>query len=158
MKPVRNYVETDITRLHKVCDDVDMNNDKLVENIKSVLYSTYIKLGGKALGLSAIQCGYTYKAFLIRLDKETKEVEFIFNAKVLKTIGIRISNEGCISEGKSRYLVKRPMLAKVTYQDATGDTFTKWLGYKKARVFMHEYDHTQGVLLQDKGIKVEDYV
>ena len=154
MKVVKKIVETDIDILHQVSSDIDMSNISLVNAVKSKLLQTYEKLDRKCQGISAIQVGYPYKAVLLRYVKGEKPI-VIFNPKVYCKIGNKKSNEGCLSEGDSRYIVKRPILIKVGYIAEDGTDVVEWLPYKKARIFMHEYDHLDGILLQDKGVKVE---
>lgn len=149
MKLVKSIVETDVNKLHRVSDKVDLNNDNLVDRLESTLMYTFQKLKGKAQGISAIQCGMPYSAILLRYEKGMPPI-VVYNPYVIKSIGSRKSNEGCLSEGDKRYIVKRPLLIKVGYYERNKGDVVKWLPYKKARIFMHEYDHTKGILLQDK--------
>ncbi len=155
MKVLRVPVETDIKVLHKVSQKVDLDNIKLTKNLQDILTGMFDKLGGKAQGISAIQCGMPYCAVLLRYVRGV-EPDIIYNPEVLFSFGSKKSNEGCLSEGDNRYIVKRPLLIKVRYFTRYKEEVVKWLPYKKARIFMHEYDHLQGVLLQDKGTLVED--
>lgn len=155
MKVVRVPVETDINKLHTKSSEVDMNNVKLTKNIHDALMAVFNKLEGKAQGLSAIQCGLPYCAILLRYVKGEEPI-IAYNPKVLVKVGSKKSNEGCLSEGNKRYIVSRPILIKVEYVTRYKEKVIEWLPYKKARIFMHEYDHLQGVLLQDKGTIVEE--
>lgn len=155
MKVVKYKVSTDVEQLHKVSKDIDMSDKKLVDRLFCRLMGTYTELNGRLQGLSAIQLGEPYSAVLLRYVKGETPI-IAFNPVVLKSIGRRKSNEGCISEPEHRYTVSRPRLLKVRYFNKDGETITKWLTYKKARIFMHEYDHTQGILLQDKGVIDDD--
>lgn len=155
MKVLRVPVETDIKVLHKVSQKVDLDDIKLTKNLQDILMGMFDKLDGKAQGISAIQCGMPYCAVLLRYVKGAEPI-VIYNPEVLFSFGAKDSNEGCLSEGDHRYIVKRPLLIKVRYFTRYKEEVTEWLPYKKARIFMHEYDHLQGVLLQDKGILVED--
>lgn len=155
MKVVRVPVETDINKLHVKSSEVDMNDVKLTKNIHDALMAVFNKLEGKAQGLSAIQCGLPYCAILLRYVKGEEPI-IAYNPKVLVKLGSKKSNEGCLSEGNKRYIVRRPILIKVEYITRYKDKIIEWLPYKKARIFMHEYDHLQGVLLQDKGTIVEE--
>lgn len=155
MKVVHVPVETDINKLHVKSSEVDMNDVKLTKNIHDALMAVFNKLEGKAQGLSAIQCGLPYCAILLRYVKGEEPI-IVYNPKVLVKFGSKKSNEGCLSEGNKRYIVRRPILTKVEYVTRYKEKIIEWLPYKKARIFMHEYDHLQGVLLQDKGIIVEE--
>jgi len=60
-------------------------------------------------------------------------------------------NEGCMSFPGIVKKVIRPRHISVTYVDPAGTTHTGVdLFDMPARVFMHEYDHLQGILIEDK--------
>lgn len=142
---------TNIDDLHLKSEDVSGLSDSRLHKAAEALISEYKSLAGKALGLSAPQVGMRVNVILIR-KSSPKEPVIYYNTKVLKEIGHKDSNEGCISEGNIRYIVKRPMLAKVEYFTMDGVHHVEWMGFKRARVFCHENDHIHGILLQDKGV------
>lgn len=154
MKALKFSVVTDIDKLHQKSQEVDMTDKNLVYRLLKCLKEAYTKLDGKLQGLSAIQVGEPYCAILLRYVKGQEPI-VVYNPKILLSLGSKKSNEGCLSESGHRYLVKRPRLIKVQYYTESGDMVKEWLTYKKARIFMHEFDHTQGVLLQDKG-RIDD--
>lgn len=149
---MKKVVTTDLKTLHKLSVDVPMDDTKTVHMLRDNLLNAYERLGGKLQGMAAIQLSLPYKAILLRYDKNKSPI-VIFNPRVIWKYGDRISNEGCLSE-KGRWLVHRPLFAKVQYQLETGKIVTTILYYRKARIFMHEYDHLNGVLLQDIGERV----
>lgn len=154
MKLVNNVVNKDIDWLHQKSEPVDMDDKTLIRDINSLLLSAYKKLDGKLQGLSAIQVGKPVQAILLRYIKGQEPI-VVFNPTVRIKLGSKKSNEGCLSEGDLRYTVRRPILVKVSYFTTDGTEVTEWLPYTKARIFMHEYDHLYGILLQDKGKRVE---
>ena len=154
MKIVKNIVSKDIDWLHTKSEPIDMTDHCAIQNIAAILLLAYKKLDGKCQGISAIQTGFPVQAVLLRYIKGG-EPTVIYNPEVYIKLGSKKSNEGCLSEGDARYIVKRPLLIKVGYYLADGTKIVEWLPYKKARIFMHEYDHLFGILLQDKGKKVE---
>lgn len=143
-------VETDVDKLHQVSQEVDLNDVETVYMIEAALMSAYNKLNGCIQGIAGVQVGQLYRSMLLRYVKG-KEPIIIFNPEVKFRIGSKKSIERCQSELDVQYLVKRPILVKVTYWTKYKQKVTEWLPYKKARIFMHEFDHLNGVLLQDKG-------
>lgn len=143
-------VETDVDKLHQVSQEVDLNDLETVHMIECALMNVYNKLNGCIQGLAGVQVGHTYRAMLLRYVKG-KEPIIVFNPEVKFKIGSKNSCERCQSELDVQYIVKRPILVKVTYWTKYRKKVTEWLPYKKARIFMHEFDHLNGVLLQDKG-------
>lgn len=149
MKTVKHIVETDISKLHVISEEVNLTDNKETSNLNSVLLYVYNALNGACQGISAIQAGIPKRAVLLRYTKGNPFI--VYNPVVIRTFGSRKSNEGCLSEGKHRYIVERPCTAIVSYYNENMEKVTKVLGYKKLRIFMHEVDHLNGILLQDKG-------
>ena len=82
----------------------------------------------------------------------------LVNPEIIKTKGKDVEEEGCLSVGKFRGRVERPMTVTVKAQDRFGYEFTltgeKWL----ARCICHEVDHLDGVLFVDKSIDKDKYI
>ena len=129
---------------------------EVAEICRDNLLQAFYDLDCKAQGLAAIQINLHYAAFLVRY-KKGKDPKIIFNPVLLKSYGSKRKLEGCLSEPGIWYRIKRPLLIKVSYQDENFIEHTEWLTYKKARIFMHELDHLNGIMLQDKneiGVKL----
>lgn len=107
---------------------------------------------GKLQGLAACQLGKSFRMFVVR-DPKTKEFEFVVNPKVLFKFGILFKDEGCLSED-GRYIVGRPIISVVRYDRTDGTTVTRLLLRKRTRIFMHEYDHLNGISLSDKKVSI----
>lgn len=155
MKLCESVVETDRDKLRVVSEEVDLNNKALVTQLYNVMMDAFVRLGGKVQGIAAIQLGYRKRVALLRYIRGTPP-EVIYNPTVVFTLGRKWSNEGCLSEGTARYMIRRPLLAYVKYYTRDNELRRSLLTYKKARIFMHEYNHMDGILLQDAGRKVED--
>lgn len=155
MKLVKNLVVTDIDALHKVSEEVNMDDVATKGYVRDTLLKTYEKLNGAMQGMAAIQVGLPWRAILLRYKKGEEPI-VVFNPKVTWSIGSKDSNEGCLSEGSDRWIVKRPLLMRVEYYTFDNERIVEWLPYKKARIFKHEVDHLNGILLQDIGKKVSN--
>lgn len=59
-------------------------------------------------------------------------------------------SEGCMSLPKLHVEVTRPSEIHVTYQNLKGETIEEHLKDFRARMFMHENDHLNGVLTIDR--------
>lgn len=155
MKLVKNLVVTDINTLHKVSEEVNMNDVTTKCYVRDTLLQTYKKLDGALQGMAAIQVNLPWRVILLRYKRGDKPI-VVFNPKVTCSIGSKKSNEGCLSEGDGRWIVKRPLLMRVEYYTLDNERIVEWLPYKKARIFKHEVDHLDGILLQDIGKKVSN--
>lgn len=145
-------VTTNKAVLHRKSEAVPMDNTALVKSIRDALLECFNHYNGKMQGCAAIQIGIERSAILVRYKKGV-EPSVLFNPVVKFSVGKRGSNEGCLSE-TGRYVVKRPVLAVVSFNDEKGKPRTSLLMWPKTRIFFHEYDHINGVLLADHGEKV----
>lgn len=94
------------------------------------------------LGLSANQCGLPYRVFVMR----SNPTMVCFNPKIVDRSTEEISlEEGCLSYPLMFVKIKRPILIKVRYTDAYGETHTQKLVGMSARCFQHEFDHLEGI-------------
>lgn len=99
-------------------------------------------------GVSAIQVGIPICVCVCKLNGEVIEM---LNPRMKFKFWFQFSNEGCESIPNKRYGLWRPLLGLVEYYDVSGRRQSKWLGKKNVRIVSHEIDHTNGVLISDKG-------
>lgn len=151
----------DVETLHKKSTYLEFtqDNDKHRKAVERKMLDTYHKTYNREMqGLAAIQLGIVEPCVLIRYSKEEElNPKILWNPKVIFSLGFKLSVEGCMSEPEGRYVVWRPMLCYISYNDVDGALHKEWLPYKKARIFCHECDHTNGIILKDKGIRVQGY-
>lgn len=97
-----------------------------------------------SLGLSANQCGYNYRVFVMGSGEEY--VAF-FNPK-LTSVSQEITQmeEGCLSYTNLFLDIKRPASIEVEYQDYNGTVKTAKFAGLTARCFQHELDHLNGIV------------
>lgn len=127
--------------LRKVLPEFNFSDPPMDPNtFASSLVETCKKYG--ALGLSANQCGYEYRVFVMGSGDDY--VAF-FNPKIVdsSTETIRIE-EGCLTFPDLFLNVERPSEVMVEYQDFTGQWKTIKFTGLTARCFQHELDHLNG--------------
>lgn len=96
------------------------------------------------IGLSANQCGYNYRVFVMGSGEEY--VAF-FNPKIISTSEEKTKmEEGCLSCMDLFLNIERPASIEVEYQDYTGAVKTAKFAGITARCFQHELDHMNGIL------------
>lgn len=61
-----------------------------------------------------------------------------------------LMSEGCLSEPGLYLKVKRPDMVKASWEDVNGERTGTTLFGMDARVFLHEFDHLQGILFTDR--------
>ena len=101
----------------------------------------------KGLGLSANQCGFPYRVFV--MGAEDNYVSF-FNPEIDSFSKEEvIMEEGCLSFPLLSLRIKRPKSIDVRYLDYNGvQRFATFEGLS-ARVFQHELDHLNGIVYTD---------
>jgi peptide deformylase len=97
----------------------------------------------KGLGLSAIQCGFNYRVFV--MGSEENYVAY-FNPKIISSEGEAHMKENCVSFPLLTLAITRPAKIKVEYQDFTGQVRQAEYHGLTARVFQHELDHLNGIV------------
>ena len=149
---VKNEVKTfdlipaDWAVLYKKLPEFDFSKPPVDPNqFASTLVETCKKHNG--FGLSANQCGYNYRVFVMGTDDEY--VAF-FNPKVIKTEGETHMEEGCLSWPLLMLRITRPKKIWVEYQDFTGAKKEAIFDGISARCFLHELDHMDGIMYTER--------
>lgn len=129
--------------LRRRCDPVDaigpaekMLADAMITTMKAA----------KGVGLAAPQVGINRRLFVMDYGEGPVTV---INPKILKRKGQHVLEEGCLSLPGVGVEVKRPLSIEVEYTDLDNRTVTAQLNEFAARVFCHEFDHLEGVLIID---------
>lgn len=111
-----------------------------------------------AIGFAGPQLGIPLRIFVIREEKMDANEnyylgppEVIINPVLTKPSSEMTSMlEGCMSLPKLHVEVIRPADIHVSYQNLKGETVQEHLSGFRARMFMHENDHLNGVLTIDR--------
>jgi peptide deformylase len=102
----------------------------------------------KGYGLSANQCGFKYRVFVMGAGEDY--VAF-FNPKVIKEYGEKHMVEGCLSFPLLGLSITRAEMIDVEYQDFNGETKTATFNGISARCFLHELDHMNGIVYTSRA-------
>ena len=135
----------------------DFKNDdsNVLSNLIVSMKKTMRVEGG--IGLAAPQVGVNKSLFVIEVRPNDRysnlpsiPFEVFINPVILK-FERRTSDfeEGCLSVDNFRIIINRPRGLWVRWQDQTGRFFRQKLTGVRARVFQHEYDHLEGILISD---------
>ena len=139
IKPIYLY---NSTILRKPTKEVSLMTPE-IEQVILDLYDTVKSVNG--LGLAAPQIGSDYRIFV--LNNGRSQACFI-NPEVIEVSEETVEDiEGCLSLPGLGILVERPVSITVSARDVDlvlrEFTFESFL----ARIFMHEYDHLQGIMM-----------
>jgi len=107
----------------------------------------------KGIGLAAPQVGLSYQLFIIHIKPDFKRI--VINPKILTLSDeIDMQVEGCLSFPFLQLKVKRPASINVSYQNVKGEIINETLDGLKARCFLHEKDHVDGICFDTRVGKV----
>ena len=125
--------------IDSITEDIITLSDKMKENM--------IQWNG--IGLAAPQVGHNIRLIVIRLS--TGKIQEMINPRISWTSDTRVKmEEGCLSIPDKNLWIDRPSKVRVKFQTTEGK-FKYWCLHKMdARVFLHEYDHLEGILMTDR--------
>lgn len=132
--------------------------DKLISDMFETMKTS------DGVGLAAQQIGKNLQLFLVDLSNldeeehpELKNFKKVFiNTKIIEVSEKTVKmNEGCLSIPGLREDVVRPESIKLQYYDENMKPHQETFDSFPARVILHEFDHTKGILFTDRIPKVK---
>ena len=139
---ILDLIPEDNQILHQKVKKCSYNLDR--KELSKTLIENMIHHEG--LGLSANQIGIQERAFAMIRNVEYNEIIVCFNPKIVKISTKKsVMEEGCLSYPDKFIEVERSETVVVKYEDENKvDHKIKLEGFA-ARVFLHEFDHMQGI-------------
>ena len=114
-----------------------------------ILKENMIHYGG--VGLSANQIGIGERVFIMVLNMETEETITCFNPRIIKRYDDNVwCEEGCLSFPDEIINVERPDRIIIKYEDEDKKDHKIKLDGLAARVFLHEFDHLEGIVFTER--------
>jgi len=125
---------------------VDPNDIPGLQMLINDMFDTLAANGG--VGLAAPQIGYDINLFVIKL--EGNQHVFINPVVLSASEETDTQPEGCLSLPGMVLKVKRSKQIKVMFRDRSGNQQVTDMGEGWARIFLHEFDHLQGIMIDDR--------
>ena len=133
--------------LHERVKPCSKNLDR--SEMSRILRKNMIHYGG--VGLSANQIGIGERVFIMVLNMETEEAITCFNPRIIKRYDDNVwCEEGCLSFPDEIINVERPDRIVVKYEDEDKKDHKIKLSGMAARVFLHEFDHLEGIVFTER--------
>ena len=105
----------------------------------------------EGVGLSANQIGISERVFVMILHMETEEIITCFNPRIIKRYkDCGWFEEGCLSFPDEIINIQRPNRIIVKYEDEDKKEHKIKLDGFAARVFLHEFDHLEGIVFTER--------
>ncbi len=124
--------------------DVTDIDGALVGVVNTMVETMYDASG---VGLAAPQVGVQKRLFTYDVGDGP---EVVFNPEVAETEGEWTYEEGCLSIPGFHFEIVRPKLVTITGLDIDGNEVTIQGDELLGRVFLHELDHLDGVLMLER--------
>ena len=144
MRELKLLKETD-SSLRQQNTNWDWEQDGEVAELAQDMLKLMFENNG--IGLAAPQLGINKRLFV--MGNQTQSYVCV-NPEIINSTGEVKDIEGCLSFPGLWLHVTRPETINVKYQDILGRWQEKTLSGLHARVFLHEYDHLEGVCFVDK--------
>ena len=137
-------------RLRRISDPVGKAAPDLRDEIPKMFQVMYKARG---IGLAAPQVALHHRVIVANLagDPEKKEGEQVFvNPEIVERSGERREEEGCLSLPGLYAMITRADQVEVRYEDLEGKKVQRVAEGLEAKLFQHEIDHLDGILILDK--------
>ena len=131
--------------------------DNIDQQVKDVAARMMLLMGeAEGLGLAAPQIGLSWRMFIARDDPEGDPARVYINPTLENLSPTLVSREeGCLSLPGINADILRSQSATITAQDLDGNEFVLSSDELLARVWQHEFDHIQGILITDRMSKID---
>jgi peptide deformylase len=135
-------------RLKEVCAAVDDAADPSVRELVEKMFQLMFESRG--VGLAAPQVGIPVRLFIASPTFDHDDRRVYVNPRILSAEGNQLGDEGCLSFPNVACKIKRHNVVTVEATDLSGRRFEETGEELAARIFEHETDHLDGVLLVDR--------
>lgn len=122
--------------------------ETLARDMFEIMYRT------EGVGLAAPQVGVNVRLLVYNPSGQAAEADqerVLCNPRIAwKSKDKEPGREGCLSFPEIYGQIERPMKARISAQDLRGEEFEIELEDWEARIFLHEFDHLDGILFIDR--------
>ena len=139
--PVRLFGDPVLKQRARDVEELDGSLAALVETMYETMYEAV------GVGLAAPQIGVQRRIFTYDVGEGPHAV---VNPEIVDASGEWIFNEGCLSVPGIHFEITRPKLVTLRGVGVDGNKIEIEADEMLARVFQHEIDHLDGVLLLDR--------
>jgi peptide deformylase len=125
--------------------DIDGKLVKLAHDMLETMYEA------PGLGLAAPQIGVGKRLFVYDLDPEERaDPHVLVNPRIVEADGEWSYEEGCLSIPGLSFEIVRPKVVHIVGIDLDGNEVSIEADELEARLFQHELDHLDGVLMTER--------
>lgn len=108
-------------------------------------------LANDGIGLAATQVSILARVFVMGHRGDPSNAQAFFNPMVVAAVDeIEDLEEGCLSFPGVYVKIKRPKKIKARWQDSSGNWLESEFDGYNCKCFLHELDHLEGIVFQDR--------
>lgn len=145
--PIREIGDPVLRSRSKEVENITEQTKELIDNMIDSMEAA------EGIGLAAPQIGILQRVIVVKVEEDLK---ITINPVLIKEKGNAMAEEGCLSVPGKRGLVERPEEVIIEGLNQEGKKVKYELEGLKARAFLHEIDHLNGVLFVDKAEEIKD--
>jgi peptide deformylase len=145
-----NIIKSPDAILKERMPDFDFENPIMdPKELEQEMIKTMFENNG--IGLSANQVGIKTRVFVIGHEKVKDQAMAFFNPVIVEANDkVFDVEEGCLSFPGIYVKIKRPQLIKAMWTNSSGEKMQGIFNDYDAKVFLHEFDHLEGITMQDR--------
>ncbi len=135
-------------RLREVCAAVAAPSVPAVAALVERMFE--LMFASRGVGLSAPQVGVTARLFVASPALDTEDRRIYINPRIVAAEGRQDTEEGCLSFPDISCQIKRHNVVTIEAMNLHGEQFRQTAEGLAARIFEHELDHLDGMLIVDR--------
>ncbi len=139
--PIRQYGDPVLRERTREVEDIDGALASLVESMVETMYAA------PGTGLAANQIGVQRRVFVYDIGDGARTV---INPRIVESDGEWAFDEGCLSVPGLSWEIVRPNTVHLVGLDLDGNEISIEASEMEGRVFQHELDHLDGILLVER--------
>ncbi|MBM3800164.1 MAG: peptide deformylase [Actinomycetota bacterium] len=139
---IRTYGDPVLASKAATVTDIDAKVVRIVDEMFSTLYRS-----DSGIGLAAPQVGIQRQIFVWDMGDDPLVV---INPEIVESDGEWVYDEGCLSIPGLYVQMTRPKTVLLRGRDLDGNEFELEADELEARLFQHELDHLNGILMFDR--------
>ena len=134
-------------RLSKASAPVKEFDERLAELAAKMLA---LMRDAKGVGLAAPQVGINVRLFVMNATGEPADDLIIVNPELSDMEGSTVDEEGCLSIPELRVQIERSKHVRLNALDVHGNPIERVSHDYEGRIWQHEFDHLNGILLVNR--------
>lgn len=141
---ILHYPDPRLRKKARPVERFDAELEALTRRMFELMYAA------KGVGLAAPQVGVALRVFVMNPTAKPEDERVICNPKIRDGHSPAEAEEGCLSLPGIHVQVRRPASCRLLAQDVSGNPIEEEGSDLLCRIWQHETDHLDGVLILDK--------